>query len=94
MKKHKKLLWVYLAILVLLCSCSTVEVPFTVSTPDLPVLDESFSSDRIITEVETVDDLMNNLLIYEGQLVYYKNVSNILYDYIADLEDLSLTVED
>lgn len=100
--KIKKLLCTYLGkyakltviilVLSLLASCSTVTLPFEVTTPKLPDMDPSFANDKIITDITTVEDIVNNLLIYEGQATYYKAISSTLYSYIQDLEELSKTI--
>ncbi len=79
---------------IMLSSCTTVSLPFTVQTPALPELDESFSDENILTEMESVEDIVHNLLVYEGQVVYYRNISDVLMDYIEELQTLSLTVEE
>lgn len=85
----KKLLYVLLAVL-LLSSCATAPtIPFKVEVPEIPLMDQEFSSENIKTEIASVDDIVSNLLIYEGQLMYYKSVSDTLYDYIYSLKTLT-----
>ena len=73
----------------LLASCATTVAPCPdIEVPALPPMDESFSTDNIVMDIETYYDLVNNLLIYEGRMTYYEAATETLTDYIEALASL------
>lgn len=86
------LLAVAVMVILLCTSCTSVTLPFDVAVPQLPAMDEAFRSDKLIMEPQSAEDLLNNLLIYEGQLSYWHTRSDALEDYIKGLAELSSPV--
>lgn len=75
-------------------SCSSIKFPFEINMPQIPEMPESFCSDKIISaeNLNSIEDIVNNLLIYEGQRNYYKAISETLETYIRDLVELQNSV--
>lgn len=91
----KKLLYILLAVCLLLTSCATpYTVPFEVHVPDAAPMPEEFSTDMIVTDVQGVEDIVNNLLVYEGRMDWYKARSEALESYLDFLSTLALSVEE
>lgn len=91
----KKLFYILLAACLLLTSCATpYTVPFEVHIPDAVPMPEDFSTDRIVTDVQGVEDIVNNLLVYEGRMNWYKARSEALESYLDSLSALALSVEE